>query len=132
MKKILFSSLAALLTIALFAQPPHPDGPPKPPPIAERWKHDSVKLQLYVVLSSSQISNVKTAFVSFYNEMDALMQVSKMLPAREDVEKVRSKRDGDLKLIFNAQQFDRFETFEKEFMPPPPHSPMSREPAEKV
>ena len=132
MKRIIFSSLATLLTATLFAQPPHPDGPPKPPPVAERCKHDSTKLQLYVVLSSPQISNVKTAFFSFYNEMDALMQAPKTAPAKEGVEKIRSKRDLTLKAIFNAQQFDRFETFEKDFMPPPPHPPKPQEPVEKV
>ena len=137
MKKLLFSSVAVLLTATVFAQPqPHSYEPPKPPSVAERWKHDSIKLQLYVVLPASQINGVKTAFLSFYSEMDALMQASKTTlptpPAREEVEKVRSKRDLTLKAILNAQQFDRFETFEKEFMPPPPHPPRPQEIPEKV
>ena len=139
MKKLLLGSAAMLLTATLFAQPEqHPDGPPKPPPIAERWRHDSTKLQLYVVLNTGQMSNVKAAFLSFYNDMDAVMQQNKKnppkAPAREDVEKIRAKRNSALKTIFTAQQYDRFQTFEREFMPPPHHPkpPKPNDATEKV
>lgn len=129
MKKLLFSSAVLLLTAPVFAQPdPHPDGPPKPPPVAERWRHDSTKLQLYVVLTQEEMAGAKAAFLSFYTDADALLQGAKngppAPPAREDMERLRTKRNAALKTIFNAQQFDRFETFEREFMPPPPPSPL--------
>ena len=125
MKKVLFGSVAMLLTVSVFAQPgQHPDGPPPPPPVAERWRHDSTKLQLYVVLSANEINGTKAAFLSFYNDMDGLRQQNKPAP-REELEKTRAKRNNALKEIFNPQQFDRFETFEREFMPlpPPPKGP---------
>lgn len=128
MKKIIFSSIAILLTVTLFAQPEHNhDGPPKPPPVAERWKRDSIKLQLYVTLSSSQINNVKATFVSFYNDMEAMMEKGKTAPPpKGQMESVHYKRNDALKSIFNSGQWDRFETFEREFMPPPPqHPPMN-------
>lgn len=117
-----------LLTTLLFAQPhSRPDGPPKPPPVAERWKHDSTRLQLYVVLLPGQTTGVKTTFVAFYNDADALMQQhqdgSPTPPPKEEMEKIRTKRTAALKAIFDTQQFTRFETFEKEFMPPRPPKP---------
>lgn len=139
MKKLLLGSAAMLLTATLFAQPEQPfDGPPKPPPVTERWKYDSTKLQLYVVLNNAQMSNVKSTFFSFYNEMDALMQQNKKAPpaspAREEIEKIRTKRNAALKAILDGQQFMRFDVFEKEFMPPPhPHNPpKEKEGAENV
>lgn len=138
MKKSLFSSAAVLLTATLFAQPqPRPDGPPKPPPLAERWKHDSTRLQLYVVLSPGQIAGIKTAFFSFYNDADALMQQhrdnSPTPPPKEEVEKMRTKWVAALKAIFDAQQFTRFQTFEKEFMPPhPPEPPTPQDANERL
>ena len=130
MKKLLPGSVAMLLTMTLFAQPEkQPDGPPKPPPIAERWRHDSTKLQLYVVLNSGEMAGAKASFLSFYNDMDALMQPTNSKPpappARADVERIHTKRNNALKAIFSAQQFERFETFEREFMPPPPPHPFN-------
>jgi hypothetical protein len=120
MKKIIFSSMVMLLTLSLFAQPNQKqDGPPKPPPIAERWKRDSIKLQLYVNISPEQVANVKNAFVSFYNSMDAMAPKEPgNPPGKEDMDKIIKTRKDALKTILNEKQFARFETFEKEFMPP--------------
>src|SRR5947209_8624719 len=125
MKKVFLGSALLLLTATLFAQPGHNDGPPKPPPVAERWKRDSIKLQLYVALQLTQISPVKNVFYISYQNMDALVEKSKGTPpAKEEMEKLHNGRNNALKTIFNAGQFDRYETFEREFMPPPP--PMQR------
>jgi hypothetical protein len=135
MKKLVFSSLFLLLAGSLFAQPQHREGPPKPPPIAERWKHDSTKLQLYVGLNPGQISSTKNVFVNFYKDMDALMQNRKDgPPKKEDMDKVVNKRKEALKAIFSAQQLGRLETFRREFMPPPPrkHKPKDGVSPEKV
>jgi hypothetical protein len=133
MKKFLLGSAAALLSATLFAQPQHrPDGPPKPPPVATQWKNDSIKLQLYVVLATGQMADVKTAFVSFYKDMDALLQqAGGSRPEREEMEKVSTKRKAALKAILTSQQLDRFDAFEKEFIPPP-HPPKPNNSEEKV
>lgn len=136
MKKILSTGIAVFLTATVVAQPGRRlDGPPQPPPLTDRWAHDSTRLQLYVVLNGDQIGRVKTAFVSFYNDVDALMQQNKTVPPpKQAVEKILTKRNAALKTIFTAQQFDRFQTFEKEFMPPPPrpHKPPKPDANEKV
>lgn len=128
MKKMILGSALMLLTVILFAQPQH-DGPPKPPPVAERWTHDSTRLQLYVVLSSSQIGNVKAVFISFYNSMDALMQnAAGSPPAREEVEKINKAKDEALQQIFTPEQKMKYHTFRRELMPPPPHEAKHKAP----
>ena len=121
MKKMLFSSIALLLMVNLFAQRPE-EGPQKQPPtIEQRWKRDSVKLQTHLSLSAAQTGKLKNAFVSFYKDLDALAAKDRtMPPPREEVEKIRENRKKTLKNILTSEQFTRFETFEKEFMPPPP------------
>jgi hypothetical protein len=126
MKKIIFGSMLMLLTVSLFAQPnPKQDGPPKPPPIEERWKRDSIKLQLYVNINHEQMANVKNTFISFYNSMDAVAPKEPGNPPnKEDMDKIVKSRNESLKNVVNEKQFDRFKTFEKEFMPPH-HPPMN-------
>ena len=125
MKKLVFSSIVLLLTVNLFAQPGQKqDGPPKPPPISERWKRDSIKLQLYVGLNPDQVTNVKNAFVSFYSALDAKApKEGTKPPNREEMHNLVKTRNDALKNSLNQKQFERFETFEKEFMPPH-HPPM--------
>ena len=112
--------MALLLTAMLYAQPKQSgDGPPKPPPVAERWKHDSTKLQLYINMQPPQISGVKNVFTTFYKEMDALREGSKGgPPKKEEMDKIRDKRKTALKTVLNDHQMQRFQTFEKQFMPP--------------
>jgi Holliday junction resolvase RusA-like endonuclease len=128
MKKIILSSIIMLLTANLFAQPGQkPDGPPKPPPISERWKRDSIKLQLYVNMNADQIAGVKNIFITFYNSLDALVSKQSDAPAeREDIGNIIKTRKDGLKTVLNEKQFDRFEAFEREFMPPPPPKPGNR------
>ena len=72
MKKMLFSSIALLLMVNLFAQRPEESPQKQPPIIEQRWKRDSVKLQTHLSLSAMQTGKLKNAFVSFYKEFDAL------------------------------------------------------------
>lgn len=124
MKKIVFSGTMMLLTVSLFAQPQKQNGPPNPPPIAERWKRDSIKLQLYVNLGEEQVSRIKNAFVSFYTGLDALAPKAEMnLPRKEDIDHLLQTRNDAVKNIMDAKQFDRFTTFEREFMPLHPPMP---------
>ena len=110
-----------LLTVNLFAQSGVKQDSPKLPSIAERWKRDSIKLQLYVNINPEQIASIKNTFVTFYNSLDATLQKGPANPPpKEDIDKMIKTRNDTLKTILNEKQFDRFETFEHEFMPPPP------------
>ena len=121
MKKMMLAGMAALLAAASLAQPPKQDRLPKPP-VAERWTHDSTKLQLYVVFSPTQTERLKTVFFSFYQSVDTLMQkVPPAPPAREPMEQIIRTRDEALQQIFTPDQRIRFQTFRKELMPPPAH-----------
>ncbi len=121
MKKTILSSLSLLLTTMLVAQP-SPGAPLKPPPpLTERWKKDSIKLNLYVVPLASQMANIHNIFYLFYNELDALVENNKTAPpAKEAIDKIIDARKNALRGVLAAPAFDRFETFEREFMPPPP------------
>jgi hypothetical protein len=122
MKQIIFSSVLMLLTVHLFAQPlQKQEGPPKPPPVAERWKRDSIKLQLYVNIRQDQVAGVKNAFLSFYKGMDESAPKEKMNPPKkEEMDHLITTRIEALKKVLDEKQFDRFETFQREFMPPHP------------
>ena len=121
MKKIIFGSMLMLLTGNLFAQSMKQDDLRKPPAIPEQWKRDSIKLQLYVNINSDQMTAVKNAFISFYNSLDAVIPKEPGThPKREDIDLLVKTRNDALKKILNEKQFDRFETFDREFLPPPP------------
>ena len=123
MKRTILSSITLLLTAMLVAQP-GPNGPPKPPPLAERWKRDSIKLNLYIGPPATQMAAIKNVFFLFYTELDALAEKNKTAPpAREAIDKIRDNRKNALQGILTAAAFDRFETFEREFMPSPPPPP---------
>lgn len=117
MKKI-FVAVTALLTINLnFAQPPQ--GPQKPPPPEDRWQHDSKKINDALGLSQAQLDKLKTVFLDFYKDMDALrekMQPPK--PPKEDIDKIVSKRDEQLKKILSGNQLSKFSEVEKTLGPP--------------
>lgn len=117
---MIFSSIFLLLAVKLFAQP-NQHGPREGPTVADRWKRDSIKLQLYVNLSPPQAATVKPVFLSFYNSLDAHAEHTKTTPPpRVEIEKAIKERMNALKKILDTVQMDRFETFEREFMPPPP------------
>ncbi len=119
MKKITHGILSLMISAIAFAQPPHHDGQPKPPPMAERWTHDSTKLQLYVVLLPTQIAGVKSAYTSFYIAMDSYMQKHTAAPpTKEQHDFPMKRRDEALAQIFTPEQTIRFQTFRQELAPP--------------
>jgi hypothetical protein len=116
MKTILSLLLFSFAVITASSQPPH-----HPPPISERWKHDSLRLVRLVSLQPSQILKVRTLFLQFHTSMDQLKEKNKgARPAREEVEKVAAIRNEKLKAILTSQQYQKFEAAQKEFLPPPP------------
>lgn len=125
MKLIIFGSILMLLTVHLFAQSSqNQDGPPKPPPVSERWKRDSIKLQLYVNIREDQMAGTKNAFLSFYKGLDEWAPKEKMSPQKKkEMHSLSKARNEALKKILDEKQFDRFETFEREFMPSHPPMP---------
>ena len=128
MKKITLAGINLLLSALLLAQPPQHEGPPKPPPVAERWMHDSTRLQLYVVLLPAQIVGIKAAYTSFYTAMDSFMEKHTAAPpTKEQHDLPMKRRDEALAQIFTPEQTIRFHTFHKELSPPHPEGPPRRE-----
>jgi len=80
------------------------------------------------------MAGIQRIFYLFYNELDALADNNKTAPpAKETIDKIRAGRKNALQGILTAPAFNRFETFEREFMPPPPphghpamHDPVHR------
>lgn len=121
MKKIILFIALVLVATFSFAQNQQPH---KPPPMADRWKHDSTTLVSSINLSADQLKKTKSAFYSFYKEMDALKEKNKgTRPPREEVEKLVTKRDDAVKAVLNKDQATKYEAMKKQFMPPPPPPP---------
>ena len=96
-------------------------GPPKPPPVADRWKHDSTTIASSISLSTDQSKKTKTAYYNFYKEMDLLLEKNKgKKPLKEEVERLVKKRDDAVKAILNKEQSAKYEAISKKLMPPPP------------
>jgi predicted nucleic acid-binding Zn-ribbon protein len=119
MKHLMIASLALLMTS--FAFPQQQDGPPKPPPPEKRWEKDSEKIKKAVTLTTDELTKMKDAFMTFYKEMDALHEKNKgQRPAKEDVEKIRNKRNDGIKKFLAKDKYDKFMKLEKELGPPKP------------
>ena len=120
MKQFLFGSLL-LLSLSAFAQDQRPPGPPKPPPVAERWKRDSSKIVRAVTLSAAQLKMVKASFLIFYKDLDALMEKGKLArPDKAAVDVLIAKRNSAVKKTLSAEQAQQFSGIERQLMPPPP------------
>lgn len=113
---------ALVILVTSVASPQEPvQGPGKPPPPEKRWERDSEKIKKAVSLTSDELSKIKTVFMDFYKSMDALMQKNKgQRPAKEEVDKLISKRNDGVKKILSKDKYDRFLEIEKELGPPKP------------
>lgn len=122
MKQLLCCSLLLWMTLPLAAQEKMPpQGPPKPPPVAERWMHDSSRIAGAVTLSATQSASVKTSFLAFYKSMDGLLEKSKPNPpAKEAVEALVTTRNNAVKKVLNAMQVKQYSGIERQLMPLPP------------
>jgi Spy/CpxP family protein refolding chaperone len=120
MKKMIMAGIAILVTAITFAQP-EKDGPSKPPPLEKRWEKDSGKIKSAVSLTADEQAKMKTAFMAFYTEMDALREKNKaQRPAREEVERVAQKRNDAIKKFLSKDKFEKFMGVEKQLGPPKP------------
>lgn len=119
MKHLMIAFLSILM--ASFVLPQQPAGPPKPPPPEKRWEKDSEKIKKTVTLTTDELAKIKDAFMTFYKEMDALHEKNKgERPAKEDVEKIRNKRNDMVKKFLAKDKYNQFMKAEKELGPPKP------------
>jgi hypothetical protein len=124
MKMKLFIAVLLMLssTIGIKAQPPENQGPPKPPPAEKRWEHDLPIIKKHVTgITAKQETELKTAFFGFYKEADAMREKSKgQRPPKEEMDKVKNKRDEQLKKTLSAAQMEQFKKADPELRPKPP------------
>lgn len=122
MKFFIASMLMMVSSVCTNAQPPENQRPPKPPPAEDRWKHDLPIIKKYVTtITAKQEPAVKTAFFSFYKEADAVREKNKgQRPPKEEMDKVKNKRDEKLKKVLSAAQIEQFKKAEDELRPRPP------------
>lgn len=114
MKKIMFA-FVILVSVIGSAQPQ------KPPPAEERWRHDSKIIKEKTSFDETTIAKMKTSFMTFYKNMDEMMEKSKgERPKKEDVEPIIKKRNDALKAVLKDSQFQSFIKIEKELGPRPP------------
>lgn len=118
--KLMIAAIALLFTSASFSQEQR-QGPPKPPPPEKRWEKDSEKIKKAITLTADELSKMKTAFMNFYKEMDALHEKNKtQRPAKEEVDKIANKRNDAIRQFLSKDKFDRFIKVAKELGPPKP------------
>jgi hypothetical protein len=116
MKKAMFVSIVMLTAIIGFAQ-----GPQKPPPPEDRWKHDSKIIAEKASLDAASLEKMKPSFMTFYKNMDAVIEKNKgERPKKEDVEPVIKKRNEAIKKVLKDAQFQSFIKMERELGPRPP------------
>lgn len=112
---------ALILLFTSTASPQEPGQPGKPPPPEKRWERDSEKIKKAVTLTADELLKVKTVFMRFYKDMDALMEKNKgQMPAKEDVDKMIGKRNDAVKKVLAKDKYDKFMKMEKELGPPRP------------
>jgi hypothetical protein len=115
---------ASMLVLASFiakAQPNEKQGPPKPPPAEERWKRDVGIIKKHVTaVSEKQEAELKTEFLNFYKQMDAIHEKNKgQRPPKEEMDKIKSSRDEQLKKSLSAAQMEQFKKADEELRPKP-------------
>lgn len=117
-----FALLLMLSTASINAQPQGEQGPPKPPPAEKRWQHDLPIIKKHVTgITAKQEGELKTAFFGFYKEADAMREKSKgQRPPREEMDKVKNKRDEQLKKVLSTAQMEQFKKADPELRPKPP------------
>lgn len=118
--KMIIAALALIVTSAVF---PHDQkqGPGKPPPPGKRWEKDSGKIKKTVTLTDDELSKLRTVFIDFYKEMDALHEKNKgKRPAKEEVDKIIKKRNDAVKKVLAKEKYDQYMKMEKELGPPKP------------
>jgi hypothetical protein len=127
MKQLVIAGLALLLTSASFPQGTK-EGPPKPPPPEKRWEKDSEKISKTVRLTADELAKMKTAFMAFYSEMDALHEKNKgQRPAKEELNKIAAKRKASVKKFLSKEKYEKFLEVEKELGPPKPKQGQGKE-----
>lgn len=120
MKKWMIAGGLLLAVNGVFAQ-----GPQKPPPPEDRWKHDSKIIAEKASLDASATEKMKPAFMAFYKEMDAVMKkYEEARPKKEEIDPVVKKRNDALKAVLKESQFQSFIKMEKELGPRPPGKDM--------
>jgi hypothetical protein len=118
--KLIIAFMAMLFTSAVLPQD-QKQGPNKPPPPEKRWERDSEKIKKAVALADDELLKIKPAFMEFYKEMDALHEKNKgQRPAREEVDKVITKRNDAVKKVLAKDKYDKYMKIEKELRPPKP------------
>jgi hypothetical protein len=116
MKKAMFAGIVMLTAITVFAQ-----GPQKPPPPDERWKHDSKMITEKASIDAASVEKMKPSFMAFYKNLDAMMETHKgERPKKEEVEPLIKKRNDAIKKILKDVQFQSFVKMERELGPRPP------------
>jgi hypothetical protein len=114
--KLIIAFMAMLFTSAVL-----PQAPDKPPTPEKRWERDSEKIKKAVALANDELLKIKPAFMEFYKEMDALHEKNKgQRPAREEVDKVITKRNDAVKKVLAKDKYDKYMKIEKELRPPKP------------
>ncbi|MDE3236996.1 MAG: hypothetical protein KGO81_13670 [Bacteroidota bacterium] len=135
MKKVI-PGILLLLSLSVgktYAQQNAPQQPPKPPSVEERLKkvNELLAKQGVDVAKQQQIDEV---YKNFFIKMDKLHagkmpppppppQDEKNKPSREEMEKARKERDGQLKNILGEEQFKKWMEAEKVLRPKPPVPP---------
>jgi|GEM_PF-2719936 len=121
-KFFIVAMLMIVSSIGTNAQPPENQAPPKPPSAEKRWEHDLPIVKKYVTtVTAKQQTEMKTVFFSFYKEADAVREKNKgQRPPKEEMDKVKNKRDEQLKKILSAAQMEQFKKAEEELRPKPP------------
>lgn len=119
--KYLLMAVLVLLSVSSTRAQDQQQGPPKPPPPEKRWEKDSEKIRKAVTLTADELSKMKTAFMGFYKDMDALMEKNMgQRPAKEEVEKLIGKRNTAIQQFLSKDKFEEFRKVEKELGPPKP------------
>ncbi len=121
-KFLIVGMLMMVSSMFTLAQPPENQGPPKPPPAEKRWEHDLPIIKKYVTtITAKQEPELKAAFFSFYKEADAVREKNKgQRPPKEEMDKVKDKRDAQLKKVLSTAQMEQFKKAEPELRPKPP------------
>lgn len=115
--KIIIAAIAMLFTSAIFPQD-QKQGPGKPPPPEKRWEKDSEKIKKAITLTDDELLKIKTAFMSFYKEMDSLHEKNKgQRPVKEEVDKLIKKRNDAVKKSLSQDKFNKYMEAEKELGP---------------
>ncbi len=120
--RLLIVYLLLFTAMTVKAQPPEKNGPPQHPPAAKRWEHDLPVIKKYVTtLTAKQETDIKTVFFSFYKDADALHEKNKgQRPPKEEMDKLKQKRDEQLKKLLSAAQMEQFKKADGELRPKPP------------